>query len=339
MPRAPLSFTSRIGLRILLAASTIGGASASVQAQAYCALRDPVGKIRELYPDAQAHCSLVREIDGSTRKGVSERLGIDLHFSELGRHTLYIVRNGWRPLGLVHVRAEQGRRGLVEIAWSLDLELRLVDFRLQRCRERGKDAVEDPRFRALLRGRDQNAVRALLNADGDSLSSDVEIAAESRDLASVIVRCALKTQVITSLAWGEDLLQENMKARAAELWPEADGFEWIDEPPVADEEIAKLLTDAAERRSVRVLQVCSGDRVVGTVIHTMLPVARGCLSGLWSVDEHGEIVDVYALGGWPDAVAESDYRGTDEGGRSVSRSPASERIAAGVARIWKVQTP
>ena len=79
---------------IKLSALLIAGSIAeAIQAQAYCALRDPVRQIGELYP-GHSYVSHVGVVTTAARKEVSNRLPFTLHFNELGSHTLYAVGKG-----------------------------------------------------------------------------------------------------------------------------------------------------------------------------------------------------------------------------------------------------
>ena len=83
-------------------------------ADAYCSLRDPVAQIQQLYPQKTNQLSIVKTVDTSTRNLVKLALpSNDLHFSELGRHTLYVAMKNTEALGYVHVRSEQSKWGLV----------------------------------------------------------------------------------------------------------------------------------------------------------------------------------------------------------------------------------
>ena len=98
--------------------------SESVNAVAYCSLRDPVAQIAQLYPGKTNQLSIVKTVDDKVRAEVQVALPRnDLHFSELGQHTLYIVMEGKTSLGYVHVRSEQSEWGLVEIAWAINKDL------------------------------------------------------------------------------------------------------------------------------------------------------------------------------------------------------------------------
>ena len=66
-------------------------------------------------------------------------------------------------------RSEESRWGLVEVAWALDSELRVVDYRFQRARSPSRRRLERSGFRAQLAGRTASDLRVLLTEDGSSL--------------------------------------------------------------------------------------------------------------------------------------------------------------------------
>ena len=87
----------------LIACLWLNGA-AIAKAEAFCALRDPVSSIYQLYPNANAYRSIVRTVDKQTREHVISHLpSLRLHFSEMGRHTLYVALQDGKKLGYVHV--------------------------------------------------------------------------------------------------------------------------------------------------------------------------------------------------------------------------------------------
>jgi len=161
--------------------------------QAYCALRDPVTRIYETWPAADAHRSITRTIRLSDREKIAETLPFTIHFNELGRHTLYVVLDDALPLGLVHVRSERGRYGLIEIAWSLDLEGRIVGVELQRCR--------DAAVRAALTGPLREALSGSTAADVVRMLENPTVP----DAEALLLRSAAKTLVVTERVWERDL--------------------------------------------------------------------------------------------------------------------------------------
>jgi hypothetical protein len=177
------------------------------EAQAFCALRDPVSQIYSFFEQAHGYRSVVRTIEDEVFREVSDRLGFGLHRSELGRHTVYVAMGANDPLGLVHVRSERSRWGLVEVAWALDPELRVIDFAIQRCRSSLCSRVGDESFRSLVRGRDLAELADLLADGGRDLDPELHAVPErARSLAAAVIRNGLKTIVVTEVAWG-DLLQ------------------------------------------------------------------------------------------------------------------------------------
>jgi hypothetical protein len=179
-----------------------------VGAQAFCALRDPAEQIYAVYPAATSYRSVVRTVDTQTRNAVSSMLPFTVHSRELGQHTLYVAQGGRQSLGLVHVRSESSDWGIIEIAWAIDLDLHLRDFRFQRCRGSGCASVDTEQMRSLLRGKDLAALRAMLTADGEALRTPAGVETEpGRRLATTVVRSALKTLAVTQLVWSADLTQ------------------------------------------------------------------------------------------------------------------------------------
>ena len=92
--------------------------------QAYCAMRDPVTGIFKAFPQATSYRSITKTVTPDHRAAIAAELPFTLHFNELGRHTVYLAFKDRTPLGMVHVRSERGRYGLVEIGWVLGLDER-----------------------------------------------------------------------------------------------------------------------------------------------------------------------------------------------------------------------
>ncbi len=179
----------------------------NVYAVAFCSLRDPVAQIAQLYPNKTNQLSIVKTVDTQIRNQVKLALpSNDLHFSELGEHTLYVAMNNNEALGFVHVRSEQSQWGLVEIVWALDKNLKIKDFSFQRCRSPKKNIINDENFKNVFIGKSYQDLKALLSNDGVTANNLLLDKAKSApELASVVLRCALKTLLITKILWGEEL--------------------------------------------------------------------------------------------------------------------------------------
>lgn len=165
-------------------------------AVAYCALRDPVNTIYSLFPEADSYRSSVQTVGRAAREAVAERLPLELHFNELGRHTLYVALQKGQPVGFVHARSEAGRWGITEFAWALELDLRVRTVSIQRSR--------DPSLRRL-------SAPELLSMVGDrTLDSLIEEHATKRSKRNsaqhLLLSSAMKTLVITETVWPDELV-------------------------------------------------------------------------------------------------------------------------------------
>jgi hypothetical protein len=176
-------------------------------AQAYCALRDPTPLIYELFPGATSYRSHVSTVDEATRDAVRAVLPFTLHARELGQHTLYAVMAGKEQIGLVHVRSEASDWGVVEIAWAINLQGTLQDFRFQRCRGGSCNSRSLVDLRELLRGASLGDVRGLLTTDGAALKQELLVGADepARRLATVVLRSGAKTLAVTDIVWRSEL--------------------------------------------------------------------------------------------------------------------------------------
>jgi hypothetical protein len=179
-------------------------------AMPYCALRDPAHQLYDMFPLANNYRSIVHTVDDSARQSVSAELPFTLHSRELGEHTLYVPLRKTQPLGIVHVRSEASEWGLVEIAWALDLELRIRDFRFQRCRGPGCDTLPTGAFLDALRGRTLREIRSLLSDEGTTLRQPMPgVSDRDAKLAVTVLRSAAKTVAVTNRVWGADIARLN----------------------------------------------------------------------------------------------------------------------------------
>ena len=191
----------------LLVTSVLTGAS---HGQAYCALRDPVRILYDAYPEADSYRSIIRTVTAADRDAIERDLSLTILYDELGRHTLYVPLREGHPLGLLHVRSERGRYGLTEIAWSLDLEGRITDGKLQRCR--------DPELSKAF-------VESLPTQNGSVDAPAILALLQEEDLPStqhLVLSSAAKTAAVTSIVWAADLLPMRAAALANTKWPESE---------------------------------------------------------------------------------------------------------------------
>ena len=244
-----------IKLVTLIAVSCI---SQSVQAQAYCVLRDPVRQIGELFPE-HSYVSHVGVVTTEARKEVGSRLPFTLHFNELGSHTLYAVAKNKTKVGYVHVRPEITRWGIMEITWSLDADLRIRDFAFQRCRNRRRAILESDEFKQQLRGKSFDELLKLLNDSGSNLvANGLNVDSQDSEFAAAIVRCALKTIAVTSIVWDEEVKTAMVLPAKGELEQVANVY-----TPAVQQALERMfIADNADidRKSVKVFRVVDSSK-------------------------------------------------------------------------------
>lgn len=296
---------------IAVACLTVG----SVEAQAYCALRVPEVTIQKFFPGCN-HRVTTKTIDNAVRLEVGRRLPFNLHFNELGRHSVYFITDPAKSdsfQGLVHVRSEPGDAGLNEIAWALDEDLRVIDFRFQRFR--GKtgylQSIESASVRDLIIGAGYDDLRALLSRSGGSLAGDVgPFAPEVKELVKQIIHCGLKTIITTEEAWSADLWDVRVKSALGKgswgLQSYSSGRIYSTPSMRAAEESGSPDVDAANLQGWKAVDPST--ETVRYVVRTPLRISGMSRQILWILDGDGRLVTVWQQGGWWD----SDVRGSFE---------------------------
>ena len=179
--------------------------ASSLPAQAFNALRDPKNSVFRAFPEASGYKCIIRPVTGVNRALVLKRLPFRIHFNELGDHALYAAFRGERPVGIVHARSEESRWGFAEIAWALDLDLRIRGFKFHRCRNKHRDALETSVFAKSLQGLGGDKLAKLLTPENEVRPGARGIPRGARRLAGVVLRSAIKTIALTRTAWHQDL--------------------------------------------------------------------------------------------------------------------------------------
>ena len=329
----------------VIATLLVSLASVEARAQAYCALRDPVRTMQEFYPSSTGHRSIVRLVDTDARERVGERLPFNLHWNELGKHTLYVAFDGARPMGLVHVRSEKGRWGLVEIAWSLDLDGKVRGFRYQRCRSRARGDVENESFESQLRGKTVDALTSMLTDDGRAIDpTRVEVPAGAEKLAATTIRSGVKTLVVTEEVWSSDLTYLRLLRRGQSAFPRAARIEALDD--VYSDSVNRRLSDAGlsaqdaiARESARAYRaVDDNGEPVGLLLRTECRIGPGGTLVWWSVDRDGALRTIEPSPAWPNEDVREAFAGLDRltTKDTESCSTAGELLAAEVLTVAQV---
>jgi len=171
-------------------------------AVAFCSLRDPLLHIKELYPNYTSFYSSVVDVNiiEATMSLKRYQLPFFLHPKEIGKHTVYYVKDDVGQLGIVHPRSEFGQWGVVEIVWALSLQGEILDYRFQRCRDPAcKDALSE-QAKELFIGVSIGNLERLFTDQGAIATSDV--AGLSQSLFETMVKSASKTLILTDTFLG-----------------------------------------------------------------------------------------------------------------------------------------
>ncbi len=200
---------------LLVAAVVLTGFSSRVHAQANCSLRNPDRQIYAIFPDATSYRTIEAEVNQENRPELEREIGSPLAPTDLGTHSAYIVLKGKVPLGFVHARSEIGSRGSVELVWAMDVDLTIIEFRVQRSRERQTKTIESDAFRSKIVGSNLADLRALMSNGNDEVDlAALGIAADSASIAHTAVLCAIKTRVITEYCFWKPVASAQILAHA-----------------------------------------------------------------------------------------------------------------------------
>ena len=122
---------------------------------ALCILRNPDREIFGLFPTATGYRTHIVNVNRNPERlaRLVEFLGQKLDYDERGEHTFYEVLDGTQLIGIVRPHSERGRYGAVEMVWAFTLEGTILDYRIQRSRERGTAAIMSERFRRQFTGK------------------------------------------------------------------------------------------------------------------------------------------------------------------------------------------
>ena len=277
--------------------------SSVVHAQAYCALRDPVASVFELFPEAENFRSIVKVVGNGARDAIGTRLPLDLHFNELGKHTVYAAMKGQRPIGLVHARSESDRWGLTEIVWALDLDLKVVDFRFQRCRNTARRPLEESTFRAQLQGKSYAEIRKLLSDDAKSFVTDTPVLPDDvRNLALIVTHSALKTILVTQTVWETELHSLRTQRMLAQHFGDAFELDPIAVPytPAIVDQLNQMLMGertGIDRDAVALYRISTADGAMsGYLIGSPWRSGSTNLDLHWVMNDRGRILDALASG-------------------------------------------
>ncbi|MCZ6834717.1 MAG: hypothetical protein O7G85_02990 [Planctomycetota bacterium] len=263
---------------------------------ANCALRNPDRQIYEIFPEATSYRTIVSAVEDEEITSIKEKFGLDLAFSDRGKHSLYIVMKDGVPIGFVHARVEVGVRGSVELVWAADLDLRIRDFRVQRSREKHTKAIKSEAFRAKVVGLDLQGMKALIRPDGQADLVRLGLPSEAQAIANCAITCGLKTLAVSQAAFHEPLTQARLLGTVHQFFPGTAKVKRIADPLKGVDEHDSFTTE-----SLTALRAVDGD---GATIGILIRAAGD--SEFWcGIDATGTITHAMAIGTSDDEYARS----------------------------------
>ncbi|MDP6636735.1 MAG: hypothetical protein QGG42_17685 [Phycisphaerae bacterium] len=273
---------------VLLLASAAGAAN--------CSLRNPDRQIYAIYPKATSYRSIVAKVGVQQKRVVEQAIGIPLALSDLGKHTVYIVMKGSTPIGFVHARSEVGKSGLVEFVWSVDLNLRIRDFVVERGREKHMDAIRTDAFRRKLIGAGAKQLRSLLSADGKNINTaTLNIAPEAEAIARCAILSAAKMQAIMATCFFDPLLKVRLMGNVHAFFPDTAKVTKVNAPLDASVAQAVKKTTGSESggldpKSLTVLRaIDKSGKTLGLLVFSKSATERSRCEMWWAVSAEGVI--------------------------------------------------
>lgn len=270
---------------------------------ANCALRNPDRQIFEMFSEATSYRTVVAEIDQKLRDDIEAKLGIELHFGDLGKHTVYLVLKDKVPVGFVHARSEIGKSGSVELIWALDLDLSIRDFRVQRSREKHTAAIKSDAFRARLVGRSLSQIKSYLTSGEPGVDiRALGIPPEAASIAHTAVVCGAKCRVITEMAFGDAIFDARLLGNLHRFFPETAKVTRIKalfngESVASIERAMAGSAEQIDRASCTVLRSLAADgATLGVSVFSRWSAHPSAPEVWWSVDPEGTVRDVVVVG-------------------------------------------
>ena len=121
-----------------------------------------------------------------------------------------------RRSGFLHVRHENGRWGVMEIAWRIDHDLTIRDFTLLRCREPERARLESRRAARPVRGIATSS--SSLDSSSPAVNSKgCSSRVRRAPLARTLVKSAIRSLCATRIGWSLDLSRALIRERARRL--------------------------------------------------------------------------------------------------------------------------
>ncbi|MGB0579195.1 MAG: hypothetical protein ACPGVU_05780 [Limisphaerales bacterium] len=191
--------------RLLLIVGMFLLTEASVQAQAFCSLRDPNSYVRQFFPESTTYKSVVRKVSREMAHRLTADKGVEFDPREFGNHTLYVVYQDKTVVGFLQAHSEVVDWGLAEVVWATDNEGKLKRFAFQRCRSPQRRSVDVDKVQDVFKGLSETDLRTKLSHYGvEGFVKDAGLSPKANKLMHGVVNGALKMQVLLREIWGDE---------------------------------------------------------------------------------------------------------------------------------------
>lgn len=288
-------------------------ACVGVARAANCALRSPDRQIYDLFPNATNYRTIEASVDQKMIQVLEKILGSPIALSDMGKHAIYVALEDDVPVGLVHARSEVGKSGSVELIWAMDLDLTILDFRVQRSREKETKTIKSDSFRARMIGNDLQDFRRYLIDDNSAVDvAALGIPVKAGKIAHTAVLCGLKTRIITQAAFGDAILPLRLIGNAYRHFPGTEKVTKVSSP-LSPEVLAKLESatpkvslDQVDQDSFVIVRSVDGSGATQGFIANSLWSAHRASPELWmAVSVGGTIIEYDVIGDLAPGTTES----------------------------------
>lgn len=169
---------------------------------AMCAFRNPDRDVYIMFPEATGYQSVIKTLDKKTQEKVAEYLGQKLDFDEIGEFTFYLILKDKDIIGIIRPHAERGKYGVVEMVWAFTLDGKIIDYKVQRSRERNTKIVKSEQFRRQFKGKKLNT--AFTETKSKNINTKLfKVSENSEKISSVIAYSAKKNLFLYKLFFPE----------------------------------------------------------------------------------------------------------------------------------------
>lgn len=301
------NFYSSIGIAVITLILLATTFSTHVYA-AYCSLRDPIIAINTLFPNSTQHRSIVRPITQAERQRISQELPFTLHFNEIGQHTLYVAQQETKAIGFVHARSELSSRGIIEVAWAMNLDMSINGFFFQRCRSPECNGILPQQLSKHLKGKTFNDLLLMLDETSTQLTPAIQLQYGTKsELVLAVIRSALKTLSVTHIAWSDDIDEIRRQSLAIKNFG-AQSILKAQSLPISASRSELLSNTIITPSSIKTFVVTHNEEIVAHLVDASWQQDNLDGSFNWLFSPTGKVLDIQTSRKWPNEEVETAFK-------------------------------